>query len=216
MSVPVSRAPNSRLTTMQAGYSEHRGCSVRLLRNGDQIFPAMLDAINAAQHSIFLETFIYWSGAVGERFADALATKARAGLDVRIILDWVGCLEMDDRLTERMRAAGVQVLHFRPLRWFSLRRFNHRTHRKLMVTDGSTGFIGGVGIADSWDGDAQDPEHWRDNHYLTTGPVVHDLQNLFLKHWDSDQPPPSPSPDPSPAVELKTGGRSHPFPVFRF
>ena len=164
------------------------GNRLECLKNGDEIFPAMLEAMRAAKHSISLETYIYWSGAIAVEVAETLAEAARRGVEVRAVLDWFGCSKMDDELVEMMKEAGVRVLHYRPLRWWNLRRANCRSHRKLLIVDGVIGFTGGVGIADEWTGDAEDPRHWRDNHYRVEGPVVGDMQRVFFDHWDEEAP----------------------------
>jgi cardiolipin synthase len=90
---------------------------------------------------------------------------------------------MDSALIDDMREAGVCVARFRPLKPYALRRLNNRTHRKLLVADGKVGMIGGVGIAEEWTGDAQDPRHWRDTHVRVRGPVVRSLQGAFAENW---------------------------------
>lgn len=159
------------------------GNRVDVLLNGDQIFPAMLQAIRAAEHTITFETFIYWSGEVGKEFAEALAERARAGVKVHVLLDWVGSNKMEDDQIESMRQAGVEILKYRPLRWYNISRINNRTHRKLLIIDGKIGFTGGVGIADNWRGNAQDPDHWRDSHFRIEGPVVAQMQAVALDNW---------------------------------
>jgi cardiolipin synthase len=159
------------------------GNSVQALENGDEIFPSMLAAINAAKRTITFETYIYWSGIVGEQFAEALIGRARAGLRVHIMLDWVGCSRMSTHLIIRMKQAGIEVERYHALRWYSLGKLNNRTHRKVLIVDGRVGFTGGVGIADQWSGHAQDPEHWRDMHFKVSGPVVGQLQAAFLDNW---------------------------------
>ncbi|HEU5051147.1 MAG TPA: hypothetical protein VFU00_12525, partial [Gemmatimonadales bacterium] len=109
------------------------GNHVVSLQNGDEIFPAMLEAIRGARQTITFETYIYWSGRIGREFAEALAERARAGVRVHVLLDWVGAGKMDDALLELMREGGVEVLKYHPLRWHSLDRVNNRTHRKLLV-----------------------------------------------------------------------------------
>ena len=153
------------------------------LQNGDEIFPAMLDAIASARSTISFESYIYWSGSVGEQFASALADRARAGVTVHVLLDWVGSGKIDRAFLEQMESAGVVVARYHPLHWYHLRRLNNRTHRKLLVVDGKVGFTGGVGIADAWLGHAQDPEHWRDTHYRIQGPVVNQMQAVFMDNW---------------------------------
>lgn len=172
-----------REMSVMLGPSIVEGNRIEDLQNGREIFPAMLAAIESARRTITFETYIYWSGDIGRRFSEALADRARHGVEVRVLLDWVGCLKMDDALLEEMRRAGVDVRHFRPLRWYTLGRMNNRTHRKLLVVDGRVGFTGGVGIADQWDGDAGDPEHWRDMHFRAEGPVVAQFQAAFNDNW---------------------------------
>jgi len=159
------------------------GNRVMALQNGREIFPAMLDAIRSARETITFESYIYWSGDIGQAFAEALSERARAGARVHLLLDWFGSQKIEDRLLALMRDAGVEVQLYRPLSWYHLGRLNNRTHRKLLVVDGRVGFTGGVGIADQWDGDAEDPSHWRDTHYRVEGPVVAQMQATFLDNW---------------------------------
>ena len=159
------------------------GNKVDTLLNGDQIFPAMLAAIRAAKSTITFETYIYWSGAIGQEFVDALSERARAGVKVHVLLDWVGSAKVEEGFIEKMSAAGVQVRKFHPPHWSHLGRMNNRTHRKLLVVDGRMGFTGGVGIAPPWTGHAQDPEHWRDTHFQVEGPVVAQMQAVFIDNW---------------------------------
>lgn len=153
------------------------------LLNGDQIFPDMLKAIRSAQHSITFETYIYWSGTIGREFADALSERAKAGVKVHVLLDWVGSAKIDDSFLDEMRAAGVEIRKFHKPNWYNLGRLNNRTHRKLLVVDGKTGFTGGVGIAPKWTGNGQDAEHWRDSHFRVEGPVVAQMQAVFMDNW---------------------------------
>ncbi|WP_142848347.1 phosphatidylserine/phosphatidylglycerophosphate/cardiolipin synthase family protein [Telmatospirillum sp. J64-1] len=159
------------------------GHRLQTLKNGDEIFPAMLSAIAAAEQSINFETYIYWSGSIAWTFAKALAERARAGIKVKVLLDWAGSVPMKQELIDHMRKSGVQVARFRQPHWYSLDRMNNRTHRKLMIVDGELGFTGGVGIADKWLGDARGPEEWRDNHYRIEGPAVAQMQSAFADHW---------------------------------
>ena len=159
------------------------GNQVEPLNNGAEIFPAMLESIRSAQRTINFETYIYWSGDIGREFSEALAERARAGVQVNVVIDWVGGLKMDQALVTTMRAAGARVELYRPLHWYSLSRMNKRTHRKLLIVDGEIGFTGGVGIADQWEGQAQDPQHWRDMHFRVRGPVVAQMQAAFIDNW---------------------------------
>lgn len=159
------------------------GAEVRALLNGDQIFPPMLAAIRGAERTITFETYIYWSGDIGHAFAEALAERARQGVKVHVLLDWVGSVKMDESLLTLMTQAGVQVQRFHPPHWSHLGRMNNRTHRKLLVVDGRLGFTGGVGVAPQWTGQAQDPGHWRDTHFEVEGPVVAQMQSVFIDNW---------------------------------
>ena len=159
------------------------GNRITALTNGDEFFPAMLSAIESAQHSVTLETFIYWRGEIGRKFAEALIDRARAGVKVHVLLDWLGTKKMDPQLVQSMKDAGAEVERYHPLRWYNIHRTNNRTHRKLLVVDGTVGFTGGAGIADLWSGRAQDPDHWRDSHFKIEGPVVAQCQTAFMDNW---------------------------------
>ncbi|MGH8146583.1 MAG: phospholipase D-like domain-containing protein [Rhodanobacteraceae bacterium] len=159
------------------------GNAIEPLQNGDEIFPAMLEAIRGAQRSITFETYIYWSGDIGKIFADALKERRGAGVSVHVMLDWAGSAKMDHALLQELVDAGIEVERYHPLRWYTVGRLNNRTHRKLLVVDGRIGFTGGVGIADQWQGHAQDPDHWRDIHFRVEGPVVAQMQAAFMDNW---------------------------------
>ena len=159
------------------------GNRVVAYNNGAEIFPAMLEAIRGARVSVTFETYVYWSGEIGELFAKALAERAEAGIPVHVTIDWVGSIKMDPALLDLMEDAGVEVERYRPLHWYNLGRMNNRTHRKLLVVDGRIGFTGGVGIADEWKGNAEDPDHWRDIHFRIDGPVVAQIQAAFNDNW---------------------------------
>jgi len=153
------------------------------LENGDEIFPSMLKSIADAQKSINFETYIYWSGDVGKMFADALSQRARAGVNVHVLLDWLGSDKMDQSYLLEMRDAGVEVRRYHAPKWYNLNKLNNRTHRKILVVDGRVGHTGGVGIAAEWTGHAQDPQHWRDSHFRAEGPVVAQMQAVFGDNW---------------------------------
>ncbi len=159
------------------------GNRYRVLVNGDQIFPAMLAAIAGAKRTIDFETYIYWSGTIGKQFADALAERARAGVKVHILLDWVGSAKMEPALVDELKSAGIEIEKYHRPHWSHLGRLNNRTHRKLLVVDGRIGFTGGVGIADKWSGNGEDPDHWRDTHFQVEGPVVAQMQSVFMDNW---------------------------------
>lgn len=153
------------------------------LHNGARIFPPMLEAIRGARESISFLTYVYWQGEVAREFAAELSAAARRGVEVRVLLDAHGARKMDEALVEEMRAAGCRVAWFHPLHWYTIRRYNNRSHRRALVVDGRTGFTGGVGIAEEWTGDAEDAGHWRDDHFKIEGPVVRYLQGAFAENW---------------------------------
>ena len=158
------------------------GNRVDVLRNGDEIFPAMLDAIRSARRTVDFHTFIYWAGDIGEEFARALAERSRAGVRVRVLLDAMGARSLDRELVHVIEDAGGQVAWFRPVgkaHWEATRR----THRKVMICDEHVAFTGGVGIADEWRGDARNPSEWRDTHFRVFGPAVCGLRAAFLDNW---------------------------------
>jgi len=159
------------------------GNRTQTLLNGDEIFPSMLQAIGSARKTIDFETYIYWSGRIGQSFADALSERARAGVKVHILLDWVGSQKMDKAQLQQMTDSGVDIRRYHPLQWYTIDRVNNRTHRKLLIVDGHIGFTGGVGIGDEWNGHAQDPEHWRDTHFRIEGPAVAQMQAAFVDNW---------------------------------
>ncbi|MGF6811940.1 cardiolipin synthase [Paraburkholderia sp. Clong3] len=159
------------------------GNRFEMLLNGDQIFPSMLEGIRSARETITFETFIYWSGEIGGQIARALADKAREGVAVHVLLDWVGSSKMDRHYLQLLREAGAEVVKYHKPHWTGLGRMNDRTHRKLLVVDGRIGFTGGVGIAPEWTGNAQDEKHWRDTHFRVTGPVVGHMQAVFMDNW---------------------------------
>jgi cardiolipin synthase len=160
-----------------------QGNRVEVLRNGVQIFPSMLAAIRGAKKTINLEFYIYWDGEIGRMFAEALAERARAGVTVNVILDSVGSAPMSRELVLFLQRNGIQVEWYHPLRWYTLSRVNHRTHRKILIIDGAIGFSGGVGIADEWLGDADTRDHWRETVARVEGPAVTQMQFAFMDNW---------------------------------
>ncbi len=164
------------------------GNQIDVLRNGDEIFPAMFEAVEAAERTIDFLTFVYWEGEIGAELAARLCERAEAGVRVRVLLDALGARTMERRLVDDMEAARVDVRWFRPLRRFRPLEVNHRTHRKVLVVDEAVGFTGGVGIADVWTGDARNEHEWRDTHFRVTGPAVDGLRAAFLDNWGETTP----------------------------
>ena len=159
------------------------GNEIELLINGDEIFPAMIETMASAQRSVNFLTYVYWSGEIAGEIAAALCERATSGVEVNVLLDAVGSAKMDRGLIDEMEDAGVTFAYFRPPKLYAIRRLNNRTHRKLLIVDGKVGMTGGVGIADQWTGNAQDPDHWRDTHVRVRGPIVRGLQGAFAEDW---------------------------------
>ncbi len=181
--VDVSGPSFLRAAEALTGAPVSYGNDVDLLINGDQIFPAYLEAIRQAEETINLLTYAYWKGDIAIEVADALCDRVSVGVECNVLIDAVGGARMERRLVEQMRDAGVTFCWFRPPKPYAVRRLQHRTHRKLLIVDGAVGFTGGVGIAEEWTGDAQDPDHWRDTHVRVRGPVVRGLQGAFAENW---------------------------------
>jgi cardiolipin synthase len=160
------------------------GNRITLLHNGIEIFPALLDAIASAQHSVHFSTFIYSSGHIPIQFADAFSAAAKRGVEVRMVFDKSGSKNVSPELMSQMRKAGCKIKWFRPIQWYSWAKYNHRTHRKLLIIDGTIAFTGGVGIADEWSGNADSPTHWRDTHVRVLGPAVASVQAAFVDTWN--------------------------------
>ena len=165
------------------GIAATEGNELVPLRNGDEIFPAMLEAVRAAEHTVDMMTFVYWRGDIAREFAEALAERARAGVRVRLLLDGFGAKEIEPELLEAMEESGVHVAWFRKPTRLSPMRQNHRCHRKVLLADEHTAFTGGVGIAQEWCGDARNPQEWRDTHVRVRGPAVDGIAAAFAQNW---------------------------------
>lgn len=159
------------------------GNEIDILQNGAEIFPAMLEAIRGARHRIEFLTFVYWTGDIADRMAEALSERARAGIEVLIMLDGFGARPMRRDLIEKMAAAGCRILWFNPIPRLRVWQTDNRTHRKVLIVDGEVGFTGGVGIAAEWEGAGDRPENWRDNHFRIRGPAVRGLRGGFYGDW---------------------------------
>ena len=159
------------------------GNAVELLNNGDAFYPRMLEAIEAARASITIEAYIYWAGEVGLLFACALAERAKTGVKVKILLDAIGSASIGSQILETLDRGGCQVAWYNPIHWYTLGRFNNRTHRKSLIIDGRIAFTGGAGIADHWLGNAEGPGQWRDMQIRLEGPAVTPLQTGFAYNW---------------------------------
>ena len=170
-------------TAALLGADLQRGNAYDVLTNGDQIFPAMLEAIKGATRRISFETYIFDTGEIATQFTAAFEAAARRGVRVQIVVDSVGASTMEAEHVDRLRRAGCHVAQFNTPRWYSLEELNYRTHRKIMVVDGEIGFTGGAGVADHWLGNAQDEDHWRDTQIRIRGPIVRLLEGAFYENY---------------------------------
>jgi cardiolipin synthase len=159
------------------------GNSVEMYNDGDQFYPAMLEAIESARYSVTMEQFIFWDGQVGRRFAEALADKAREGVSVKLIADAIGSATLGEGIRRILQAGGCQLVWFRPIHWYTLNRANLRTHRKSLIIDGRVAFTGGAGLADHWLGRADNEREWRDVAIRVEGPAVAAQQSGFAQNW---------------------------------
>jgi cardiolipin synthase len=160
-----------------------KGNKLSILKNGDEFYPRMLEAIRGAKTSINIEAYIYWGGSIGREFAGALAERSQNGVAVRILLDAVGSSSIGKDILAILDAGGCRVAWYNPIRWSMLWRTNHRTHRKSLIIDGRVGFTGGAGIADMWLGNARNQHEWRDTQVRLEGPAVTPLQTGFAQNW---------------------------------
>lgn len=172
-----------RALEVLTGVPATSGNDVTILRNGVEIFPAMLEAISGAERTVDFLTFVYWAGDIGRRFAQAFVDAAKRGVRVRVLLDSIGARLIDNELVDSMADAGCDVRWFRPVEAGGLGEVNHRTHRKVMIVDETVSFTGGVGIADEWDGDARNENEWRDTHFRLEGPGTDGLRAAFVDNW---------------------------------
>jgi cardiolipin synthase len=158
------------------------GNRITSLVNGAQIYPAMINAIRTAQSNITFETFVF-RDAIGATFVDELSAAARRGVQVHMLLDWLGSRTMDSGLLAAARLAGCDVQIYHPPSWYHLGRLNNRTHRKVMVVDGKIGFTGGVGMGTEWREGLNGLPPWRETHFKAEGPVVAQMQAVFIDNW---------------------------------
>jgi cardiolipin synthase A/B len=175
-----------RLLGSLAGGQLHAHNKVEVLTNGEAYYEAELQAIREARRSIHLEAYIFQKGVVARRFLEAMTERARAGVDVRMVLDAVGSFATWKSYLKPLTDAGGQVYFYHPIRWYTLPRINNRTHRELLIVDGAVGFVGGAGFGDHWllpHGPRKRKRRWRDTMCRVEGPAVRDLQSAFAENW---------------------------------
>lgn len=173
-----------RLMGALADSQIHRTGHIEVLSDGANFYPAELEAIRNAKRSIHLEAFIFHPSAVGDRFRDALVERARAGVHVKVVIDAIGCIPTPRHYFDPLKEAGGEVQRYQPIRFGTFKRLNNRTHRELLVIDGSLGFVGGAGIANHWDvGDDNGKPPWRDMMFRVRGGLAEGLQTTFAENW---------------------------------
>ena len=161
---------------------EH-GNRVEILTNGDRFYPAMIEAIHRAQETVTMECYIFKAGEIGDRFIDALSERARAGVRVTIVMDAIGSFGAFRKSAKLLRHAGCRVAAYQRFTWYRLGRLNNRTHRELLVVDGTVAFVGGAGVADWWARAMYRKRMWRDMMTRIEGPVVSDIQGVVSENW---------------------------------
>src|SRR6476469_11060671 len=170
------------LSALVGGALTH-GNRYDVLTNGDQFFPAMLEAIRNAKRRISFETYIYDTGQAATEFTSALEEAARRGVQVNMVVDSVGASGMRDKDMKRLEAAGCHIGNFNAVKWYNLEEVNYRTHRKILIVDDEIGFTGGAGVADHWLGHAEDKDHWRDTQVRMRGPIVRLVEGAFYENF---------------------------------
>jgi cardiolipin synthase A/B len=193
----ITREPNTHLRVRALGElgtlmpslvgltqsSLEPGNAVRILQNGDGLFPLLFREIGAARESIHLESYIWYDGQLTRQLVPLLARKAKQGVEVRVLVDASGGRQLKDEQKKTLEDAGVKVAHFHPIRISNIGRLNNRDHRKMVILDGRIAYTGGFGFADEWTGNAEDKKHYRDTALRLEGPVVHRLQAAFSENW---------------------------------
>lgn len=161
----------------------HRGGTATILQNGDRFYASMLEAIRSARETVNFEVYIFESDEIGRQFVDAFIERARAGVEVRVLVDWFGSLKMKKRDRRALEAAGVKLARFRPLTPRNFVRMYRRTHRRAIVVDGRVAFTGGAAVSKKWAGDVRNNHEWRDSMTRVTGQLVSGIQAAFATNW---------------------------------
>jgi cardiolipin synthase A/B len=195
---PLDSEEFARMLGVLSDSAPHHDTRVDVLTNGDAFYEAELDAIRSATSHVCLEAYIFQKGEIARRYIDALTERAQAGVKVMLVLDAVGSFNTWPSTFRSLIAAGGGVRWYMPFRWYNLPRYNHRTHRELMIIDGRIGFIGGAGIADHWYKSRGKRKRWRDTMFRVQGAAVSSLQAMFAENWLES------------SGELLTGGRYYP------
>jgi len=180
---PIGSAPFLEYLGSIVNAKVFPAAGAEVLDEGEALYAAQLAAIGRARSSVHLEVYLFLRGRAGDRFIAALAERARAGVAVRLVVDRIGSLATPASYFDPVLQAGGRMRWYQPIAWYTLKRFNNRTHRDLLIVDGRVGFIGGVGVADYWLGPPGKGRPWRDTALRFEGPIVEGLQTSFAENW---------------------------------
>ena len=181
--IPTDSAEFAHLLAVISDAHLHNDGTFDVLTNGDQFYEAELESIRSARKHISLEAYIFQKGEIADRFVEALTERARAGVEIRLVLDAVGSFNTGRATFQDLIAAGGEVRWYTPFRWYNIARYNNRTHREILIVDGTTAFIGGAGIADHWYKVRGRRQRWRDTMIRVRGGAVDSLQAMFAENW---------------------------------
>jgi cardiolipin synthase len=181
--LPTDSIEFAHLLAMVSDAHLYQDSAFEVLTNGDRFYEAELAAIRSARSFVSMEAYIFQKGQIADRFIDALAERARAGVEVRLVLDAVGSFSTRLKTFEKLTAAGGQVRWYNPLRWYNVGRYDCRTHREILVVDGAVAFIGGAGVADHWYKTRGRTKRWRDTMVMVRGQAVGSIQAMIVENW---------------------------------
>jgi cardiolipin synthase len=184
----TERDSNAELATMlikdlQSPLTRHN--RIKLLLNGEEKFPELMKAMAGAKHHIHLEYYIFEQDDTGKAIIELLITKAKEGVQVRFIYDDFGSPAIKNKIEKRLKDAGVEIYPFHKVHFYLLaNRINYRNHRKIVIIDGQTGFVGGINVSDKYINNKKQKLYWRDTHLRIDGPGVFYLQYIFITDWN--------------------------------
>ncbi len=180
---PLDSEEFVRFLSVTTGATQYRDTRIEVLKNGEEFYPAQLDAIRSAKKNVNLLTYEFLEGEATKRFLDALTERSRAGVEVKLVVDAVGSFATRDSYFDELRGAGGRMSWYHPLGWNTWPHMDHRTHRKVMTVDGKTGFVGGAGVADQWLKRGPWGRAWRDTMLRVEGGAVAGLVSVFSENW---------------------------------
>ena len=161
----------------------NRTGNLEIIANGPNFYPAILDAMRAAQRSICLEAYVFHKGEIARQYVETLAERARAGVEVNLTLDAFGSANAGKSFFRPLLEAGGRVRRYNGLSWYRILRIDNRTHREIVIIDGKTAFVGGAGVADQWYTGVRGNPRWRDTMVRVEGEAVPNLQATFAENW---------------------------------